>query len=296
MISLTSAQMCRLLVFLDQILVIESFSEMSTILLPALAGLMGATLVKYHYVYRLNEPFSIDIGWPAELFTLSNMAAYARVAHLHPLPRSVDKVMATAPEYPLAVSDVVSIRTWRSSQVYREAMRAVGGEDQMAMILGVSRDAVGLVTLTRCGGTFTDADHQLLFRARRHIAAAARRALRTRASGAAMQTRPIARWINLDEVIPEPAPGGLSVRELEVLGLLSEGLTSGQIGRRLGISPRTVDKHVEHIYRKVGAGSRAAATNFLLARERGGRQLGGSADVRRHWFDQARLILSEGPE
>jgi len=149
------------------------------------------------------------------------------------------------------------------------------------------------VTLARCGASFSDADHRLLFGARGHIAAAARRAVRAGVTGSAMQTQPVARWINLEELLREAGHAGLSGRELEVLVLVSEGLTSGQIGRRLGISPRTVAKHVEHIYQKIGVESRAAATKFLLTQN--GR-FAGKANAEQHWSDRARLILSGRPE
>ncbi|WP_344257338.1 helix-turn-helix transcriptional regulator [Terrabacter carboxydivorans] len=44
----------------------------------------------------------------------------------------------------------------------------------------------------------------------------------------------------------------LTPRERQVIDLLSRGFTAGAIGRRLGISPRTVSKHVEHAYDKLG--------------------------------------------
>jgi predicted ATPase/DNA-binding CsgD family transcriptional regulator len=57
-------------------------------------------------------------------------------------------------------------------------------------------------------------------------------------------------------------PAGLSVREVEVLGLVTRGLTNAQIARKLFISPNTVNRHLNSIYRKIGASSRAAATRF----------------------------------
>ncbi|MER6267455.1 LuxR C-terminal-related transcriptional regulator [Streptomyces sp900105755] len=48
----------------------------------------------------------------------------------------------------------------------------------------------------------------------------------------------------------------LTPRELTVLLLLTEALTADAIGRRLGISARTVHKHVENIYRKLGTRDR----------------------------------------
>ena len=44
---------------------------------------------------------------------------------------------------------------------------------------------------------------------------------------------------------------GLTSREIQVLRLVAEGLTSQAIGRKLRISPRTVDKHRENIHRKL---------------------------------------------
>ena len=48
-------------------------------------------------------------------------------------------------------------------------------------------------------------------------------------------------------------------RELAVLGLMADGLIATAIARRLGISPRTVSKHIENIYRKLGAHDRTTA-------------------------------------
>lgn len=51
--------------------------------------------------------------------------------------------------------------------------------------------------------------------------------------------------------------GSLTVREHEVLALVAEGRTSKGVAEALGISSRTVQKHLESIYRKVGVSSRA---------------------------------------
>jgi DNA-binding NarL/FixJ family response regulator len=48
-------------------------------------------------------------------------------------------------------------------------------------------------------------------------------------------------------------------RERQILALLADGLTMRQIGRRLGISARTVESHVEKLYRKLGVTSRVQA-------------------------------------
>lgn len=59
----------------------------------------------------------------------------------------------------------------------------------------------------------------------------------------------------------------LTARQLAVLGLLADGLTAAAIGRRLGISERTVHKHLENLYARLGVGDRLAAV--LGAREHG---------------------------
>jgi two-component system response regulator DevR len=52
---------------------------------------------------------------------------------------------------------------------------------------------------------------------------------------------------------------GLTPRERQVLELLGEGFTIGQIASRLSISPRTVETHVAKLYRKLGVRTRVQA-------------------------------------
>ncbi len=59
----------------------------------------------------------------------------------------------------------------------------------------------------------------------------------------------------------------LTPRELTVLSLVAESLTTEAIGRRLRISPRTVHKHIEHLYRKMGTADRLSTV--LRARTEG---------------------------
>jgi DNA-binding NarL/FixJ family response regulator len=49
-----------------------------------------------------------------------------------------------------------------------------------------------------------------------------------------------------------------------VLSAASEGLTAREIGRRLGVSERTVTTHLNHIYRKLGASGRIAAVSTAM--------------------------------
>jgi non-specific serine/threonine protein kinase len=56
----------------------------------------------------------------------------------------------------------------------------------------------------------------------------------------------------------------LSRREMQVVQLVAEGLSDRQIASRLGISPRTVDNHLRHIFEKVGVSSRTALATWAL--------------------------------
>jgi DNA-binding NarL/FixJ family response regulator len=67
---------------------------------------------------------------------------------------------------------------------------------------------------------------------------------------------------------------GLTTRELEVLEWLAKGKTNRDIADILGMSPRTVNKHLEHIYEKLGVETRSAATSIVLTRGSGGRSDG----------------------
>ncbi|MEA2481237.1 MAG: hypothetical protein QOJ07_3159 [Thermoleophilaceae bacterium] len=59
-------------------------------------------------------------------------------------------------------------------------------------------------------------------------------------------------------VRPE-APAGLTGREIEVLRLVARGVPNKGVAAALGIAPKTVGHHVEHVYRKLGVSTRGAA-------------------------------------
>jgi len=61
-----------------------------------------------------------------------------------------------------------------------------------------------------------------------------------------------------------PCVGRLTAREVEVLHLVTMGLTNGEIAAHLFVSRRTVDHHLTSIYNRLGVTSRAAATRFAV--------------------------------
>jgi HD-GYP domain-containing protein (c-di-GMP phosphodiesterase class II) len=59
-------------------------------------------------------------------------------------------------------------------------------------------------------------------------------------------------------------PAGLTAREVEVLQLLARGLSTKEIAAKLFVSPKTAGNHIEHIYSKIQATNRVAASLFAV--------------------------------
>ena len=60
-------------------------------------------------------------------------------------------------------------------------------------------------------------------------------------------------------------PPRLTTREVEVVRLVTRGLSNKAIARQLGISPRTVEGHLNHVFEKVGTASRTELVHYALA-------------------------------
>jgi DNA-binding NarL/FixJ family response regulator len=63
--------------------------------------------------------------------------------------------------------------------------------------------------------------------------------------------------------------GALSARERGVMALVADGLANREVGRRLGLSAKTVKNHLQSIYTKLDVHSRGAALAIWLGAERG---------------------------
>ena len=56
----------------------------------------------------------------------------------------------------------------------------------------------------------------------------------------------------------------LSVREMEIIELVADGLTNQEIAEKLTISKRTVDNHVSNMFTKTGSKNRVALLNWAM--------------------------------
>jgi DNA-binding NarL/FixJ family response regulator len=139
---------------------------------------------------------------------------------------------------PLRISDVVSRVRFRGSAFYSAVMRPLGREHELKLWLTAPRGHARYFELERPPGLdFDERDRSLLSLLRPHLAY-----LRSR-------------WER------RPHLPSLTERELDVLGLVAQGLTNREISRQLFISPATVRTHLEHIYDKLGVRSRAGAVS-----------------------------------
>jgi DNA-binding NarL/FixJ family response regulator len=64
--------------------------------------------------------------------------------------------------------------------------------------------------------------------------------------------------------LPRPSPVQITPREQEVIEGVTEGLSNKEIARRLSISPRTVNFHLDNLYSKLGVNTRTEAAIFAL--------------------------------
>lgn len=62
----------------------------------------------------------------------------------------------------------------------------------------------------------------------------------------------------------DPARCAVTPRELEVVHLIARGLSNKEIATTLGVSVRTVERHITNVYRKIGARGKADATAWMV--------------------------------
>lgn len=162
----------------------------------------------------------------------------------HPVVRRLEREPSTAP---VRMSDLMPDGRFRGTRTYETMFRPRGLEHQLTVPLRVD-------PATRSGTVYVvnradrDFDEKDLGRAMliAPVLAALHAAMRARTPSP--ESREAAR-----------VESGLTVRELDVLGLAASGMTAEAIGRALTISPRTVHKHLENAYTKLEVRGRVEA-------------------------------------
>lgn len=149
------------------------------------------------------------------------------------------------------ISDLVSWRDFQRSALYGDYHRCIGLEYAIAVPLFRDHRTLASVVLNRRGLDFNGREREWLDLLRPHLAFLYRHARKAAASPPSETPVPV-----LTEDINPP---GLTRREGEVMHWLARGKTDAEIAALLSISPRTVQKHLEHVYVKLGVETRTAA-------------------------------------
>jgi DNA-binding CsgD family transcriptional regulator len=252
----TAGDLRAALAFAERSLAVRDVAAVENDLLAGLAELVGADAATLHET-DVRVPRQLSVGWPPGRLTVGLADSFRHVLHTHPfVPLHARARPGALPRQPYRISDFVSQRQWRATPVAREALPDAG--DQLGAMIGSRNGALLNVVLTRPGRTFHDRERDRLALVLRHVGSAVRRAHPRRA--VALQTAPEAAWV---PIVPAHDAEVLSAREREVLRLVAEGLTDAQVARRLRLSPRTVSKHLQRSYARLGVPNRAAAVALL---------------------------------
>lgn len=213
----------------------------------ALLTLIGADNVLYHEFERAGWS-GIHAVAPYEAWEALPLhgAPTSELRRLHP---SVEHVVAHDVVRPFALTDLVSERQWRDAELV-SLMRPVWGKTlKLQITVPTGRSVVTGWAATRDGSDYSRGDLEVAAAVQPVLQAVARQYVASRGLPAVQDV------------------AGLTERELVVLSCVAQGHTASRTGRVLGISGRTVSKHLEHVYSKLGCSDRVTAVN--AARERG---------------------------
>ncbi|MGH4025676.1 MAG: response regulator transcription factor [Pseudonocardiaceae bacterium] len=260
----TAADLRAVLEFAERTLYVTDYESVQSTLLADLAKLVGADAATLHET-DVAGPHQVSLGWPPARLTMDLAERLRAVFLQHPFMPLYERLRPNGPfsSSPFRISDLMSQRQWRDNPVCRDVLPEAS--DQLGVMLGARNGAVRNVVLTRSGRTFTDRQRDVLSLTLRHVTVAVDRASPQRLVG--LQITPQPQWVQVGSGrsvgAAVPADAALSQRQQQVLTMVAEGWTDAQIAHRLHIRPRTVSKHLEHIYARLGVPNRAAAVMCL---------------------------------
>jgi DNA-binding CsgD family transcriptional regulator len=184
-------------------------------------------------------------------------AVFARLGHENPLAQ---RYARTRDARPYRFSDVVSREELHALALYREFYAEVNVEFQIAFVIQTSPASFVAVALCRAEHDYTDDERTLLDRARPHLVQIYRNAL---AYGELSAER---RSYATGEALVAPLIAhGLTARPATVLSRVAHGQSNADIAAELGISERTVGKHLQRCYGVLGVASRSQAAAVAWA-------------------------------
>jgi len=237
----------RAVVFVDSLAELDDPAGFAGIVLPGLAALVGCDVITYNEIGPAQGQTRYA-DYPAGALDPATQPVFAAHVHEHPL---VNHYRATGSGEPVMISDFLTQQRFHRLGLYAEFFRGIPVEHQVAVSLpGPDQEIIG-VAMSRARRDFSDEDRALLSVLRAPLIAALLRARRRRQAGQVFTAMACSGLADLTE------------REIQILRLVADGLTNVSIAHALETSPRTVAKHLEHIYRKFRVSSRAAAVSRM---------------------------------
>jgi len=212
--------------------------------LPALRTSVGADAAGYYehvpYGWTTTVHVSPDEIWQKLPFAQAPTQVAAR---LHP---GIRHLLATATVSPFAVTDIVSERDWRNSELGTLMWPEWGRNHQLLVpVPSLKSDPCRTVwVLGRVDRKFTDHERALCARLQQILVVITRRrnASRTGARQSLLELTP---------------------REQLIIMMIGRGDAANHIADQLRISRRTVEKHLEHAYRKLDVHSRREVADMI---------------------------------
>jgi DNA-binding CsgD family transcriptional regulator len=161
----------------------------------------------------------------------------------------------------VTLSDLVTAREFHRLPIYVDYFRGREVEDQLVAVVK-ARDARSvLVVFSRSRRGFTARERAVVSLLLPHVQHAVRVRHRLATLQATVAVRAAAR-------LSEQGWAALTQRERDIVTVLASGATDQKIARTLTISPRTVGKHLENIYRKLDVPGRTALLAALTGTPR----------------------------
>jgi DNA-binding CsgD family transcriptional regulator len=201
--------------------------------------------------WREKVPLVTMVGEPGTL----PAAELGRWMRLYADDPYVMNLLATRDLRPYRTSDFMTFSRFRETPVYREVFAELGMRHLLVTTPRLTDQDLVLVGLTRRLHDFSDRETRALHPLRDLVASA----LDYQAQINAIQAK-----IRTDVLAGRPRQQTLTGRQNQVLALIAAGYTNDQAARRLGISPRTIRKHLEGVFAKANVPSRAAAVAWWL--------------------------------
>jgi DNA-binding CsgD family transcriptional regulator len=177
------------------------------------------------------------------------MRSFTELAHQNPIIRHVEK---TGDGRAIRFSDLVSRAELHTLDLYKEVYAKLGVEYQMAFTLAHRPPRMLGVALSRGSRDFSDVERELVNGARPFLIQAYRNAID--------YSRLAAR--DGERISLLLRGRGLTEREAEVVRWVAMGRSNRDIGGEIGVSERTVQKHLERSFRKLAVRSRSEAAEL----------------------------------